>query len=83
MISMMSRNSPAGEWRRLILPISIFTSSFDGLSLKLIRMAETRNLEGAAYTFQNLTGTCIACHQHVRDVIKLGDAGEAADKRPR
>jgi hypothetical protein len=57
-----------------------FHLEFQRLSLKLIRMSESRNIEGAAYTFQNLTATCIACHQHVRDVVKVGDAGEAASE---
>ncbi|TWU05147.1 hypothetical protein CA54_58350 [Symmachiella macrocystis] len=57
-----------------------FHVEFRRLSLKLVRMSESKNLEGAAYTFQNMTGTCIACHQHVRDVVKLGDAGESTDE---
>lgn len=43
-----------------------FETEFLRLSNKLEIMAEQENLEGAAFVYQNLTTTCIACHQHVR-----------------
>ena len=50
-----------------------FSAEFRRLANKLSRMAEQEHLDGAAYAFQNLTTTCIACHQHVRDSISLAD----------
>ena len=44
-----------------------FHLEFMRLSGKLIEMAEAENLDGAAYAYQNLTATCIACHEHLRD----------------
>ena len=44
-----------------------FHIEFMRLSQKLITMAEDENLEGAAFVHQNLTSTCIACHEHMRD----------------
>ena len=34
---------------------------------RLKKLAEDRNLEGAAYVHQNITSTCISCHLHVRE----------------
>ena len=44
-----------------------FRVDFARLAGKLEKMAEAKNLEGAAYTYQNLTSTCISCHEHLRD----------------
>ena len=46
-----------------------FRDEFIRESGRLQRMANDRNLEGAAYVHQNLTSTCIACHLHVRERI--------------
>jgi len=45
-----------------------FSVEFQRLSERLVRLAEADNLDGAAYAYQGLTSTCIACHEHVRDV---------------
>jgi hypothetical protein len=52
---------------------SHFSTEFRRLATKLVERATQEDLEGAAYTFQNLTTTCIACHQHVRDSMSLAD----------
>lgn len=44
-----------------------FHIEFMRLSQKLITMADDENLEGATFIYQNLTSTCIACHDHIRD----------------
>lgn len=36
---------------------------------RLQKMANDRNLEGAAYVHQNITSTCISCHLHVRERV--------------
>ena len=46
-----------------------FRTEFVRLANQLDTMAEQRNLQGAAYVHQNLTGTCIACHSHLRDKV--------------
>lgn len=38
---------------------------------KLIQLAEAKNLDGAAFTYMNMVGTCINCHTHCRDVLKI------------
>lgn len=47
-----------------------FRLEFLRLAGKLETMAEKKNMEGAAYTYQNLTATCIACHEYLRDSHK-------------
>lgn len=38
---------------------------------KLVRLAEAKNLDGVAFTYVNLVGTCMDCHTHCRDVLKI------------
>lgn len=45
---------------------------------KLIKMAEEKNLDGAAFTYMHSLTTCISCHEYCRDVLRI-----AADSRPR
>lgn len=44
-----------------------FRTEFQRLAQQLKSLAQQDNLEGAAYVYQNLTATCIACHSHLRD----------------
>jgi hypothetical protein len=50
---------------------SHFNAEFQRLSERVVRMARSDNLDGAAYAYQGLTSTCISCHEHVRDVTRL------------
>jgi hypothetical protein len=45
-----------------------YSAEFRRLSEKLIRLANDKNAEGAFYTYQHLTSTCVTCHEYVRDV---------------
>ena len=38
---------------------------------KLIAAADQSNLEGAAFNYVNALTTCINCHDHCRDVLKI------------
>jgi hypothetical protein len=42
-------------------------------SEKLIKLADDRNLDGAAFTYMHSLTTCISCHQYCRDVLKIAD----------
>jgi len=42
-------------------------------SLKVAEMARTRNLEGATYGYIRLIASCIECHAHCRDVLRIAD----------
>lgn len=40
---------------------------------KFISMAQERNLDGAAFTYMHSVATCINCHQHCRDVLRIAE----------
>ena len=42
-------------------------------SEKMISAAARENLDGAAYAYTNLLTTCISCHDHCRDVLKIAE----------
>lgn len=41
------------------------------VALKLKLQAEERNLEGASFTYMHGLTTCINCHSHCRDVLRI------------
>lgn len=43
---------------------------------RLIQLSEARNLDGAAFAYMNMIGTCINCHNHCRDVLKIAGLQE-------
>lgn len=47
---------------------------------KLIKLADDRNLDGAAFTYMHSLTTCISCHQYCRDVLKIADDFGPGDK---
>jgi len=40
---------------------------------KLAQLAGEQNLEGAAFVYMHSVSTCISCHQHCRDVLRIAD----------
>lgn len=40
---------------------------------KLAKMAEEKNLDGAAFTYMHSLTTCISCHEYSRDVLRIAD----------
>lgn len=47
---------------------------------KLSKLADDRNLDGAAFTYFHSLTTCISCHQYCRDVLKIADDMGPMDK---
>ncbi len=47
------------------------SQNFRNLCQKLVEQAETRNLEGAHYTYLHLTTSCIDCHNYVRGKFRI------------
>jgi hypothetical protein len=41
---------------------------------KLVKHAESENLEGAAYTYMHTLTTCINCHEYARNVLRIADS---------
>ncbi len=49
-------------------------------SLKLVKMADEQNLDGAAFTYMHSLTTCISCHEHCRNVLMIADEVLPMDK---
>ncbi len=49
-------------------------------SQKLIKLADDRNLDGAAFTYMQSLTMCISCHQYCRDVLKIADDTDSIDR---
>jgi hypothetical protein len=42
-------------------------------SNKISELARLRNLEGATYGYMKLISTCVECHSHCRDVLRIAE----------
>jgi hypothetical protein len=42
-------------------------------SLKAAELARTQNLEGATYGYMKLLSSCVDCHTHCRDVLRIAE----------
>jgi hypothetical protein len=42
-------------------------------SLKVAELARTGNLEGAGYGYMKLLSSCVDCHTHCRDVLRIAE----------
>jgi hypothetical protein len=49
-------------------------------SLKLTQLAEEQNLDGAAFQYMQSVATCINCHQHCRDVLRIAHIPAPANR---
>ncbi|MCC7423566.1 MAG: hypothetical protein IT428_25125 [Planctomycetaceae bacterium] len=47
---------------------------------KLVKMADEKNLDGAAFTYMHSLTTCISCHEYCRDVLKIADNPKSTNK---
>jgi hypothetical protein len=71
----------AEEWRRIASATkwyshadSVFAdhrAEFSRQADKLVRLADEKNLDAAAYTYMGALHTCIGCHEYCRDVLHL------------
>ena len=48
-----------------------FRREFRRQALKLASFGEHENLEGATYAYLALVTTCVECHSHCRDVLRI------------
>jgi hypothetical protein len=55
-----ARRSDTKEYRRQL-------KFFDQANSEVIKQAENDNLNGATLAFTQMTVSCVACHQHLRD----------------
>jgi hypothetical protein len=43
-------------------------------AMKLIKQADEKSLDGAAYTYMHSMTTCISCHEYCRNVLRVASA---------
>ncbi len=43
-------------------------------ALKMMKQADDKNLDGAAYTYMHSMTTCISCHEYCRNVLRVASA---------
>lgn len=70
----MRKISEAAEWPRSRDPVyEHFAAEFRRQCVKLESLANKTNREGAAFTYLHMTTTCINCHDHVRDALRIAE----------
>lgn len=61
--------SKAAEWRVIKSPqYELHSNDFRRSSETLSKMAEGRNIDGAALAYVDMTLSCVKCHKYVREV---------------
>ena len=70
----LQKMSDAAAWKRSSDAVYLHHSrEFRAQADKLERLAKERNLDGASFVYMNLVGTCLRCHEHSRDVLRIAD----------
>lgn len=70
----MRKISEAAEWPRSRDAVyEHFAAEFRRQCIKLESMANKTNHEGATFTYLHMTTTCINCHDHVRDALRIAE----------
>ena len=70
----MKKISEAAEWPRSGDAVyEHFAAEFRRQCDKLESLANKTNREGATFTYLQMTTTCIDCHDHVRDSLRIAE----------
>lgn len=70
----MRKISEAAEWPRSRDAVyEHFAAEFRRQCIKLESLANKTNREGATFTYLHMTTTCINCHDHVRDALRIAE----------
>lgn len=76
----LQKMSAAASWKRSSDAVYLHHSrEFRRLTQKLDRLAKDGNLEGASFTYMNIVGTCLSCHEHSRDVLRIAVKSKETD----
>jgi len=68
----MLRVCDAEQWGTNADPIyTQHRSELRRQAFKLSELADTHNLDGAAFCYIQTVSTCISCHEHCRDVLRI------------
>jgi hypothetical protein len=71
----MAKICDATEWRTREDQIySHYRGELRRGAMKLIKQAEEKSLDGAAYTYMHSMTTCISCHEYCRNVLRVAAA---------
>ena len=70
----LGKMSDAAGWKRSNDAVYLhYSREFRRLTEKIERLAEDRNVEGASFTYMHMVSTCLSCHEHSRDVLRIAD----------
>ena len=70
----MKKISEAAEWPQSGDAVyDHFAAEFRRQCTKLENLANKANREGASFTYLQMTTTCIDCHDHVRDELRIAE----------
>jgi cytochrome c556 len=65
--------SKTAEWKVYKTPeYEVYSNDFRRIATELVEKAQTKNTDGAALAYVDLTLTCVKCHKHVREVRRAG-----------
>jgi hypothetical protein len=71
----MQRICDASQWQSHPDPIySHHRTELKRQAVKLARVAGDQNLDGSAFIYMQTMSTCISCHEHCRDVLKIAES---------
>lgn len=72
----MKHISEAAEWPRSRDEVyEHFSANFRRQCNQLEMLAKNQNHEGVTFTYLQMTTTCIQCHDHVRDSLRIAEGG--------
>jgi len=65
--------SKTAEWLVYRTPrYEMFSNDFRRAAEKIVQKADAKNLDGVALAYQELTLSCVRCHEYVREVRDAG-----------
>jgi hypothetical protein len=71
----MQRICDASQWQTHPDPIyGHHRTELKRQAVKLARVAEDQNLDGSAFIYMQTMSTCISCHEHCRDVLRIAES---------
>jgi hypothetical protein len=77
----MVRVCEADVWESNPDPIySQYRSELRRQALKLSGLADAHNLDGSAFCYVQVVSTCISCHEHCRDVLRIAQIPNAGNR---
>jgi hypothetical protein len=77
----MIRVCEANLWETNPDPVySQYRAELKRQAMKLTNLADSHNLDGAAFLYMQTVSTCISCHEHCRDVLRIAQIPNANNR---